>query len=89
MKITLLFEKSSSFLFKSYLSFANSNSKNIYLEYFYSFSIKYGTLRMNCFSQSFLKLDYIIIKNKDFCNYYNYFYVNLTYSKVIYIYFIN
>ena len=58
MKINLLFEKSSSLYFKSYFSFDNSNSNNIYLEYFYSFSMKYGTLRMNSFSRSFLKLDY-------------------------------
>ena len=66
VKITLLFEKSSSFFFKFSLCFDNSNSKNIYLEYFYSFSIKYGTLRMNCFSQSFLKLDYYYKKIKIF-----------------------
>ena len=66
MKINLLFEKYSSFFFKSYLSFDNSNSNNIYLEYFYSFSIKYGTLRMNYFSQSFLKLDYYYKKIKIF-----------------------
>ena len=41
--------------------------------------MKYGTLRMNCFSRSLLKLDYDYKK----LYYYNYFYVNLTYFKVI------